>query len=1250
MRKLSLLAFVTLTCASAFAFPSFDPFNDTAGTVLWGKNANTGETWLEQDTGATTATSAAVVIFSDNLSYTVGSVPSGFASSASLWASLPNAGGSGEGAQLPVTPNVSGAGNAVYCSFYFQIASFGAMATTPTFNIALDATAGSDSANHTTLGARLYTKKSGVGYLLGAVRDSSTASDIQFDTTTHSSTELLFVVLAYQFGSSSSLDDAYLWIDPPSSSFGNSSAPTSVSAPGAFVTAPQTGGTLAKIVGVDLMNRLSTTAAQSLVGQLRVGSTWAYVTGGPEIDVQPVATTNINAGQNLILSVTANVAGPALSYQWSGPSGVINGATSSSLTVPSILQASAGSYSCVVNNTIGTVTSSNSVVTVNDPAILLQPVASTNVAPGTTVILSVTASGTPNLTYKWNLNGANLTDDGANIINSATPSLTLNNVSAASDGTYTCDVTNSLDSFVISSNSVLTVFDPAIIANPQSVTTNYGATVNFSVTAAGTAPLTYQWYYGGAPLSDGTSPGATISGSTKATLTLAGVAFTNDGSYSVVVTNGNSVTVSSASATLTVNDPYIVTQPASAIALSNSTATFAVTANGSGTISYQWYFGTNRLSNAGNITGSATPTLTIASAQPTNAGSYTVQIIGASAITNISSVATLTVQNPPSIVSPLISRVERVGDNMAFAVSVSGTGPFTYQWTKNGNSISDTSNVLTLANIQLSNAGTYKVTVSGDGPPAVSTATLTVQTGLVHLSTTNLVISRVGDGAQILNSGAGNTLYLDQYATDGNYLSSIMIPDNTNSNTSALIVNGQDGSGGAVGLSESVLGVSPNDRFLGFGGYNVSRPYSGTLNTDTAALAPRCAGTINGLGYYNLAWRSTTASSTSQRSALPDNTGTNFWTTGGSGGLRYVYNGSSTILNNVGTNGNNRVVQGFTNTVGGTYNLFISSASSGNPGTHDLFTTPGLPTNAAGVSLGVVFGDGLSSPSTPQNAEEFAVSPDDKTVYIADCAFGSQSPGSLQRWDNNGSSWSLTYSNIIVTPSGSGGVRSVLVDFSAFTGGGSTGTGAVVYATTGETNANYLIGFVDNGPTWNIQFLAEAGTNTIFRSVRFGPIADPPSIVTAPQSQMITNQPVTFSVVAAGSAPLTYQWKFNSGNMSGATQSSLTLTGGGIVVGSYSVIVANDIGTATSTALLTPTPGNDPLINSIAISGTNIVMSGTNGVQGAAYYILTSTNLGVPATNWTVLATNYFDTSGNFIFSNGISTKQPQRFFMISTP
>jgi hypothetical protein len=84
-----------------------------------------------------------------------------------------------------------------------------------------------------------------------------------------------------------------------------------------------------------------------------------------------------------------------------------------------------------------------------------------------------------------------------------------------------------------------------------------------------------------------------------------------------------------------------------------------------------------------------------------------------------------------------------------------------------------------------------------------------------------------------------------------------------------------------------------------------------------------------------------------------------------------------------------------------------------------------------------------------------------------------------------------------------------------------------------------------------------------------------PSIATQPLSQSVeAGGIVTFSIVASGTEPLSYQWQFNGTPITGANSSILTLSNVQQVnVGSYSVRVSNSVSSATSNpATLTVNP------------------------------------------------------------------------------
>lgn len=129
-----------------------------------------------------------------------------------------------------------------------------------------------------------------------------------------------------------------------------------------------------------------------------------------------------------------------------------------------------------------------------------------------------------------------------------------------------------------------------------------------------------------------------------------------------------------------------------------------------------------------------------------------------------------------------------------------------------------------------------------------------------------------------------------------------------------------------------------------------------------------------------------------------------------------------------------------------------------------------------------------------------------------------------------------------------------------------------------------------------------------------------PSITTAPASKAVAvGSNVTFTVVASGTAPLTYQWQFNSVNISGATSATLTLNSVTTAnAGNYRVIVSNSAGTATSAqALLTvnvlataPTITTQPASQTVtAGSNATFTVAATGSTPFTYQWLFNGTNL-----------------------------------------
>ena len=181
--------------------------------------------------------------------------------------------------------------------------------------------------------------------------------------------------------------------------------------------------------------------------------------------------------------------------------------------------------------TIGTDgTSSNTAPSITTPP------RSQTIATGSNAVFTVSAGGTAPLGYQWRFNGTNISGANATTFN-------INNVQFTDAGNYSILVTNTIGS-VTSSIAVLTAsnFPPVMLVPPQSQTVSVGSSATFIVSAGGSLPLNYQWFFNGTNFIGTNTNGCTLTNAQS----------TNAGNYSVVITNaGGSIT--SAVAVLTVN-------------------------------------------------------------------------------------------------------------------------------------------------------------------------------------------------------------------------------------------------------------------------------------------------------------------------------------------------------------------------------------------------------------------------------------------------------------------------------------------------------------------------------------------------------------------------------------------------------------------------------------------------------------------------------------------------------------------------
>ncbi len=269
------------------------------------------------------------------------------------------------------------------------------------------------------------------------------------------------------------------------------------------------------------------------------------------------------------------------------------------------------------------------------PSITGQP-ASQTVFAGSNVQFSVSASGTPTLTFQWQrlpAGGAtwsNLSDAGAYSA-TATATLSVSAVTTVMSGDqFRCVVTNGAGS-ATSSAAVLTVsapVPPSIAGQPANQTVMVGSDALFSVSASGTSPVTFQWQRlpaGGGSWSN-LGDGGAYYGTTTTVLRIGAVTLGMSGDQFRCVATNSAGSATSSAATLTVNapvPPVISDLPAAILLNLGDQLLINCVATGTAPITYQWY------KDGAALPGATGSTYSKSSVVASDAGLYTVKATNA---------------------------------------------------------------------------------------------------------------------------------------------------------------------------------------------------------------------------------------------------------------------------------------------------------------------------------------------------------------------------------------------------------------------------------------------------------------------------------------------------------------------------------------------------------------------------------------------------------------------------------------------
>ena len=623
--------------------------------------------------------------------------------------------------------------------------------------------------------------------------------------------------------------------------------------------------------------------------------------------------------------------------------------------------------------------------------------------------------------------------------------------------------------------------------------------------------------------------------------------------------------------------PTITNQPVNQTVASGQAGTYTVTATGDGPLSYQWY------KNGAPISGATSSTYSTGATTASDSGAIYTVTVSNTAGTVTSTPASLTVTvgsttvNPtlPVITSQPVNQTVTSGQTSSFSVTATANVPLTYQWYDNGVPVSGatSSTYTTPATATTDSGSNFTVTVSdAAGAVTSSPGTLTVNAPPVLPPT-------------ITTPPAGQTVTAGQTGTFS------VTASGTGPLTYQWYDNGVPVTGATSSSYTTPVTTSSNSGSIytvtvaNAGGTATSPPATLTVNTAPVITTPPANQTVTA-----------------------GQTGTFSVTASGTGPLTYQWydNGvpvtgatSSSYTTPTTTSSNSGSV--YTVTVTNTSGNATSTPATLTVNTPPVITTPpaSLTVTAGQTASFSVVASGTAPLTYQWYKNGTAIGGATSSSYTTPATVSGDS-GSLFTVTVTNSAGSATGGPAMLTvitppaittpPANQTVTAGQTASFSVV----ASGTAPLTYqwfnngvAIGGATSSSYTTPATvsgDSGSLFTVTVTNSAGSAT------GGPatltVNTPPAITTPPASQsIIVGQTGSFTVVASGTGPLTYQWYDNGTPIVGATSSSYTTpvtTATG--TSQYTVTVTNSIGNATSApATLTVSLGT-PIASSLVCS------------------------------------------------------------------
>ena len=488
---------------------------------------------------------------------------------------------------------------------------------------------------------------------------------------------------------------------------------------------------------------LSGTSAYSVVVSDANGCT-----GSDDINLSAATPPMVNvpnpptacAGNSVTLQGSPSGGLAPYTYQWYTGGMPIGGATNNTYTIGNPI-AGSQTYILIITDQNGCTAQDDATVTTY-PAVNFNLSAPTGVCLGAEVIIAANVTnGTSPYTYQWTHNGSPIVS--ANGAEYSTSTMTVGT------HTYTLTVTD-INGCSKTKSATITVGTPPTITAPNPAPLCASTSVILSSTVTGGAGgFTYQWYLGGTPVSGGAAQSITISNPP-----------TGNTTYTVIVTDSNGCTASD-NATITVSGTMALNLPPPATLCVGSSTTLNVNVSGgSPTYSYQWWL------NGNSISGAVAQSYTV-NTPPVGSYTYTVQVMDSNGCMGEVSAVVQVVSQPSVSIAPIAPLCG--SSPVSLTANISNGAGLPIQWQANGNAIAGaTSATLNIPSPAVGNT-TYSVSV-GAGSTCSAVATTTVSVYPIPVVAVTCSAAAVCAGTPVLvtavvNSGTPNYTY--QWTNNG---------------------------------------------------------------------------------------------------------------------------------------------------------------------------------------------------------------------------------------------------------------------------------------------------------------------------------------------------------------------------------------------------------------------------------------------------------------------------------------------------